>query len=935
MRVDGSIKSITQGVTTLDDKTQPGTLAKKVDNFRCNPQRGLTKRPAGRMPYTGFIGHDPGEILIPFTYKGETYWFGTDDQDQIRIFTNHGTEEYVWNGRSFEYMSSAVGDGSVANVSIADVVFFVNKNVTVRRLEKLDINSKVSLVVVKKAPVPYSKLQVSWTGSDEEVHTITETIGGTTSDTGTNSVAGNIYVKMNAAKPAADFVDWNGSTVIYVRADWPESAAIHTTDGAGDTVLATINESTSSLENLPKYAYADMRVQIKPDPTSDIGSFWMTSVPETSTAQSGGASALATLGTMVVGRVDVGGGFGTIWCMGFSNGQPLSNINMGSLSPNTWSNGDPIRGCYYFTPADSTSYELRLHIETTSLGNNDVSFVYFLDGNGKLRGEANLSYVGKNGNIKEWRGPMTAVKAGGWVNGETLILHNDSASSLHGILPECVWEECADPNLRSYINPETLPHVLSRSNEIVNGEPSWHWGPLGSATIETLAPLRKRTAGDADSNPMPSFIDNQILDIGKFQNRLVFLSDDSVIMSVTNKPNGWFRETAAQQKANDPIDIQSSVQDASALKYFVNHNNDALIFSDTAQYKLIGSVGITSKTAALPQTARYESSGTAKPVSNGSDVFFPIRYSSKYAGLARFRVDKNSQGQNMAARVTDHVNQYIEGDINVLDASSSLNIVACATGLDNIIYIFEYRDEKQSAQQAWSRWILPAGHIVTNLHFESYTLQAVIVDSFSVKDILEFELNQSSATSGTEDQWYLDYYRSFTDVRTIVTVPGWYPFESGVSLAYQGSDCPNPGAHVSVSHYFSGEYPYDTILTLGTDLLGGTLHVGTPYTSSFMPARKWVRDPSGIAQTASKLRITDWGFHAHGTDINVDIVNGPSSWPTQVFVNNSTVDDAYHRISFKQRHDEADIEIWSDDVRGIEILQLEWRGTYYKTGRRF
>ena len=82
-------------------------------------------------------------------------------------------------------------------------------------------------------------------------------------------------------------------------------------------------------------------------------------------------------------------------------------------------------------------------------------------------------------------------------------------------------------------------------------------------------------------------------------------------------------------------------------------------------------------------------------------------------------------------------------------------------------------------------------------------------------------------------------------------------------------------------------------------------------------------------------RITDYGFHAFGTNINVDIVDGPSTWPTQVFVSADDGHDSYHRVSFKQRHDEADIVIHSSDVLGLNILQMEWRGTYFKTGRRF
>ena len=76
MRIDGSIKTVTAGISTLDDKRHPGIFAKKVDNWRCDPMEGLVKRPASI-----YIAETIGNTFDPlidedFTNFKESYYIG-------------------------------------------------------------------------------------------------------------------------------------------------------------------------------------------------------------------------------------------------------------------------------------------------------------------------------------------------------------------------------------------------------------------------------------------------------------------------------------------------------------------------------------------------------------------------------------------------------------------------------------------------------------------------------------------------------------------------------------------------------------------------------------------------------------------------------------------------------------------------------------------
>ena len=100
MRVDGSLKTVTAGVTSLDDKRHSGIFAKVVDNFRCDPMQGLSKRPA-----THFIGPlgstftEGTDVIFSALLQNTLYWVlilpgqGPSGSHQIRVF-NVGNDSF-------------------------------------------------------------------------------------------------------------------------------------------------------------------------------------------------------------------------------------------------------------------------------------------------------------------------------------------------------------------------------------------------------------------------------------------------------------------------------------------------------------------------------------------------------------------------------------------------------------------------------------------------------------------------------------------------------------------------------------------------------------------------------------------------------------------------------------------------------------------------
>jgi hypothetical protein len=198
---------------------------------------------------------------------------------------------------------------------------------------------------------------------------------------------------------------------------------------------------------------------------------------------------------------------------------------------------------------------------------------------------------------------------------------------------------------------------------------------------------------------------------------------------------------------------------------------------------------------------------------------------------------------------------------------------------------------------------------------------------------------------------YLDARQLAESVTTTVTLPTNYPEFTPYTLSQyipelqvvQGANCPNPGDSVPFTR--AGD-----VLTLEEDMGGGDVYYGFNFNSFVTMPTLEVRDPSGVIQEDAKLRVTDWtatitGYTRALVSTNYD-ERAPytSTYPAQeyrgVVMGNSTVDDVnynrgHFRVQFRQDADNAELTFQSIDYIGMSLHQVEWRGTYYNSGRRF
>ena len=148
-----------------------------------------------------------------------------------------------------------------------------------------------------------------------------------------------------------------------------------------------------------------------------------------------------------------------------------------------------------------------------------------------------------------------------------------------------VWRECVRPGLKNHIKNSTMPHVLVREAD-------------GTFTFKE-AEWNAREAGDEDSNPLPSFIDNTINDIFYHRNRLGFLSGENVILTRSADFFNFWMASAMEIQDTDPIDLAVSDNKIATLYHAVPFDAELILFSKDAQFALRSDNVLTPKDAYL------------------------------------------------------------------------------------------------------------------------------------------------------------------------------------------------------------------------------------------------------------------------------------------------------------------------------------------------
>lgn len=402
-----------------------------------------------------------------------------------------------------------------------------------------------------------------------------------------------------------------------------------------------------------------------------------------------------------------------------------------------------------------------------------------------------------------------------------------------------VWREVPKPGVLLGFDSGSMPHRLVRTgtNEFTFAGITWD----------------AREAGDDDTVPIPSFIDNTISNVIFFRGRLCFFSNDNIIFSKAGDYFDFFCTTATDSLDDDPIDIAAATRQVSYLRNAVPFNKELLVFSDSQQFILsTGDSLLTPTSVALTESTAYEFKSDSDPVSAGSNCYFispKVRDTSgtgasEYVSVREYYVDPDSLTDE-AADVTSHVPELIpHGYIKLVSCNSMDMVFVNSDAEPASLYAYSYYWQgTEKVQSAWGKWTF--GGDIVGMAPIGNTLYLLI----SYDDVLCLEkMRLEKVTHGDLDyRVHLDRLTSLTGEydEDADTTTWTLPYaESGDVVVID----PDTGLEVQ-----NVDRPTTTTVTYSGDKSSKSYLIGTPYTMVFTLSRWYVRDSKSSAIINGKL----------------------------------------------------------------------------------
>lgn len=534
-----------------------------------------------------------------------------------------------------------------------------------------------------------------------------------------------------------------------------------------------------------------------------------------------------------------------------------------------------------------------------------------------------------NGDIAQVREGTGEENNKGWFKAVALNGRNNE-------MTEVKWEETISPGSRGEMNANTMPHRIVRDAQDNFSMIANDWD------------LRK--TGGPNSNPYPSFITNgvPITAIGLFQNRLFLTSGEGINLSTTDEFYNLWNESAFFLTDADPFEALADTDEINVLRYAQSFDGDLVFFSDNAQFIMSGEHNHTYADSFVQPASQYKSDLTADPVSAGDVLFFGINYGN-YGGLREFYV-ADFNATRKARPITQHVDELIPGNIRVLTASKTIDVLAClaSEGPQNVAYFYEYlRDDLEAVQQAWSEWELPDECDFEWIGFSGATLYAVVRvrlhNGTYTYQLWKMKYDDPSSNHGINFPIRLDgrfettaVYDSLTDLSTITP-----PYFKEDIVFVEGPESDDPGFE---PHAFfdtgTGEY------TVDGDISAMTLIGGMRFMSEIEFAMPTVKDHEGNTMAIDRLNMGRMYLHFTTVgEVGITISDGHGRSKELNYNNRRTnhlnnlpsyipVDSSTWAFSVRKNMDGLSIKLYSDSVTPFTIRAVEWKGSRTQKGRR-
>ena len=503
------------------------------------------------------------------------------------------------------------------------------------------------------------------------------------------------------------------------------------------------------------------------------------------------------------------------------------------------------------------------------------------------------------------------------------------------------WQETVARDVSTALVASSMPHKLKRT----------------SGTTFTFGPFtwEERKTGDDVTNPKPSFVTKKIVSTFYYNNRLGFLSDDNIILSVAGDDFNFFAKSALVQVDSDPIDVSVASVRPVRLTDVVPVPQGLVVFSNKQQFLVLATESgvLTPSTTLVRSISTYEANRNISPLEVGNSIAF-VNKVAGYSKLLYMQLREVGQSPSVVD-ISKVVHGWIPDTVDDLIVSPQNSMVVLVDRQSSYLYIYRFHNDGQSdVMQAWTQWkltgtiqavdILDDEMLIVAQHRDEYTINSILLDEIptgvveaktdSVKGAVCLDMAaRPKHPSGAAAV----VYDSSTDTTAIYTP--FTPIENKQAKALVGD--PNAEAGFSFkltpkvdslgNHYFEADKDV-------SDLADGII-IGYDYDFEVTLPKFYFRRNPQTTDFTGNLTISRVKVSAGRSGIvNFKTkLNGSKEWtvvretlPTGEYKAGSEPIDQEQQfvVPIHQRNMNFEFKITSSEPYPVSLVSLMWEGNY-------
>ena len=967
--ISQKLANLVGGVSQQPDTFKFSNQLRVCDNYYPDFTLGLNKRPGLQAKGKLANAVDDGTWIHIFRDDKEKYIFQFSKAGVLRVWdANTGIQQTV-NAVAAESVTYATHTSfdDLATLQINDYTFVLNRKVVVRQNGSTS-PSYNPFGFVNINTVAFNTDYVITIDGINFTHTTPNNSGGSTQ----NSVHTIIVALTAAINGNALYVATNVGNTILIRRANNADFSLKATGGTTGTAVEAFKEVVTSVAQLPREFFSGRRIKVENTGESNADDYWVQFIPSTAGQTSGvghweetiAPNTVLGMNTTTLPHVIIREANGTFTYRQLDEASAIASaggtvvtgiptlVNVLSAT-----SGGHIVG-EEFSVTGGTGANLRLRVDSirtdiTTVNTTATDSTYVRASTFRFGLGFRTTYYWYNTGVLVGSGTATTLTVGNSVYTINGAFQTVGAESRAGVT--------ITTTTTGVINSVSIVQAgqgYTASNTVTSA--SGNTFQIVTVTTQTLTGddvrlryWKNREVGDAETNPMPSFVGFPIDSISFFKNRLIFTSRQNVVCSQAGDYFHFFNGTVITIVDSDPIDLSASSLKPIRLKRTVPVPRGLLLFADNAQYMLETTTeAFGPKTAEINLLSSYSQSDSISPVDMGPSYIF-IEQGDKTTTVYEMDIRDNVGGKPAVQEITKPIPFYIPASIKQLRVSQAANVLCLLSEQDpSALYFYRFFNAENRIS-AWFRWTVPG--TIESFDFDQDIMYIITKQNgdyiLSTVSLITETPNPSLLFEGKYFDVRLDFfdynptlvYKSATDTTRVCFKEGFNTTEKQAVLVYL--DPAIAGASEEQTIQYDATAPTGQKYYLVVDGNQTTSKFATGYkyeASAQLPAFYYFsaetkKDTLNIPNI-NRLQINSYNSGPYKTLVQVPGRPDFALTLPQIHANNYNANgvpiirNSENTIPILAKGDQVTLNLIADSIFPTSFTSITWEGTYNNKG---